>query len=173
MKMGKAVVISGYPGTGKTILAGELRKFLGKEEKIIEVDEEAKKRKLFIAYDAKRGSHVYDLEYLEKWLSEEVNQEEGVTFIFSLTPCILPGELVSLVFVLRGERDEIGERLKMRGWSEEKIEENLEAMDVHEIEEEAEECYGKDKVRSLNTSGKLPREIATLILEETRKQLQK
>lgn len=171
--MGKAVIVSGYPGTGKTAVANELRTMLGKDENLIEADEVARTKELFLAYDAKRGSHVYDIEYLEKLMKEEVERWSGITFIFSLVPCILPKDLVVSVFVLRAGSEEVARRLKDRGWSDEKIEENLEAMDMWEIEEEASECYGKEKLRSLDTTGKTPREVATLILKEIRDYYQK
>ncbi|MEM0197389.1 MAG: AAA family ATPase [Fervidicoccaceae archaeon] len=162
--MGKAVVIAGYPGTGKSTIAGELRKMF-EEKNVIEVDEEAKKLGMFSMYDARRLSHIYDEEYLMKWLERRVRETEGVLFVFSIFSCILPKELVSSVIVLRMDRDSLERRLRDRGWSDDKIQENLEAMEMGEIEDEASECYGEEKVAVINTSATSPLDSAKAILK--------
>jgi len=163
--MGKAIIITGYPGTGKTSLARALERMLKSRAKIIEVDEEAKKNGWFWAYDARRRSHVYDTEFLEKWLVSEAVKSD-LLFIFSIFPCLLPMEFVSQVFVLKSEPEVVERRLRERGWEEGKIRENLEAMEMGELEGEAEDCYGREKVKIIDTSGESPEIAAEKMLKE-------
>ncbi|NAY89570.1 MAG: AAA family ATPase [Desulfurococcales archaeon] len=165
--MGVAIIVTGYPGSGKSSVAEALKNLLGESANLVEVDTLAKQRGLFSMYDAKRGSHVYDEEYISRTLSELVESKADIFYIFSIFPCILPREKVSIVFVLRAEKDVLKKRMLERKWELEKVEENLEALELGEIEEEAIECFGATKIEVIDTTEKDPREIAELILQRS------
>jgi len=109
------IVITGTPGTGKTIVADLLGKALKK--RVVHINDFAKKNKLIMGKS--RGSYVVDLKRLRKKL-EKVN---GVLESHLLCEFPLPN---SIVFVLRCDPKVLAHRLLNRKYPRQKIRENLE-----------------------------------------------
>ena len=110
-------VIVGVPGVGKSTLAS-LLKSLGYS--VIELKEYVEKNDEYLAYDAVRESLVIPPDIC---LSGIVVS----TFIPECEVCCV---------LVEAPKEIVRERLKRRGYSEEKIEENLEAMEVLRLEAE-------------------------------------
>lgn len=114
--MYEKILITGVPGTGKTLVANALGKLL--KTRVIHIKEYAKKNKLIIGEED--DSLVVDLEPLR----EKLNVEKG----------IIEGHLAcefklrnSFVIVLRCDPKVLKKRLKKRKYSTKKIKENAEA----------------------------------------------
>lgn len=109
------IIITGTPGTGKTIAADVLGKALKK--RVVHINDFAKKNRLFIG--KARGSYIVDLNKLKRKLASE----DGVLESHLLCEFSLPN---SVVFVLRCDPKVLAKRLLKRKYLRRKIKENLE-----------------------------------------------
>ncbi len=112
------VAITGTPGTGKSTLSKIISKKTGCL--LVDVNDFAEKHGLFTEKDVKRGSWIVD----EKKLKKETDAIEG--------NIVLDGHMshfcrADIVVVLRLNPRELKKRLSLRGWSANKIKENVEA----------------------------------------------
>lgn len=153
-KSKKIISITGIPGTGKTEVSEELSKLI--DLKII-TSEDLDMEKY---YDTKRQCFVLDVILLKKSLLkklEEKKYEKGVIFDSHLSH-LLPKEFVKYCFILRCEPKQLKLRLEKRGYSKEKIRENVEAEIVDLLLVEA--ISKKHKIHEINTTHKTPKETA-------------
>jgi len=123
--VGKAIVISGTPGVGKTLVATLLASKLGLS--YLNLSDLVVRESLYVGVDEARGSFVVDEERLVKRLTELLSESKSDVIIDSHYGEIIPDELVKIIFVLRLNPVILYERLVSRGWSEEKVKENVEA----------------------------------------------
>lgn len=123
--VGKAIVISGTPGVGKTLVATLLASKLGLS--YLNLSDLVVRESLYVGVDEARGSFVVDEERLVKKLTELLSESKSDVIIDSHYGEIIPDELVKIIFVLRLNPVILYERLVSRGWSEEKVKENVEA----------------------------------------------
>ncbi|MCK5333826.1 MAG: adenylate kinase family protein [Candidatus Aenigmarchaeota archaeon] len=112
------VAITGTPGTGKSTVSKIISKKMGCL--LVDVNEFAEKQGLFVEKDVKRSSWIVD----EKKLKKETDAIKGNV--------ILDGHLshfcrADIVIALRLNPAELKKRLSLRGWSADKIKENVEA----------------------------------------------
>lgn len=145
------IVVSGTPGTGKTVVADVLAKRLGFD--YVSVNDFAEELGLFESEDPERKSIIVD----EKKVAGELEKLDDV---------VIEGHFAHFVkcdyvFVLRTRPDRLAERLHSRDWSKEKIEENLEA-------EVAGVCIAEavdenDRVFEVDTSDMSAEETAEII----------
>ena len=119
---------------------------------IVDVNEFAKKQGLFTEKDMKRGSWIVD----EKKLGKAASTIEGQV--------VLDGHLshfcmADIVVVLRLSPGELKKRLSLRGWSSDKIKENVEAeaLDVCLLEA-GKKCKN---VFEIDTTGKSRNAVAS------------
>ena len=112
------IAISGTPGTGKTSLA----KALGFEVRYL--NELAKEHGLYSGYDLKRDTVGVDLEKLKRVVQDIKIEEEDILIVEGHMAHLMP---VDRIIVLRTDPQILEGRLEKRGYSREKIEENLEA----------------------------------------------
>ena len=143
----KVIVITGTPGTGKTLVS----KKIAKNNKYLYIDGKKliKIFKLNEKFDKKRKSWIVDVKRLNEALIKTIticklNGEKGVVFDSHLAH-YLPRKYVNLCIVTRTEPKKLYSRLKKRGYSQLKIEENMEAEIMQVILEEARER--KHKIR--------------------------
>ncbi|MBD3389038.1 MAG: AAA family ATPase [Candidatus Altiarchaeales archaeon] len=113
------LAVTGVPCTGKTTLSRELGERL--RMKVLDLTREVEERGLCESYDEMRDTKTVDVELLRKHLSENTNGD-----------MILDGLLshhldVTHVLVLRCNPLTLYQRMVERGYSREKIVENLEA----------------------------------------------
>ncbi len=116
------IAITGVPGTGKTTLAKALSQVIG--AKCISLSSFLPKLKAK-EYCKELDTHLVEVEEVEKLLLKELENERCAVVEGHLIP-----ELAidwDLVFVLRCPVEELEKRLRARGYSEEKIRENVEA----------------------------------------------
>ncbi|AEC52745.1 putative kinase [Pyrococcus sp. NA2] len=147
------IAITGTPGVGKTTIAKLLAERLGYE--YVNLRD--------FALEKGCGRKVND--------EVEVEIDELAYFVereFKGKDAILDGHLshlmpVDLVIVLRVHPGIIGERLKKRGYSKEKIGENVEAELVDAILIEAIDEH--ENVIEVDTTNKTPEEVVNEILE--------
>lgn len=131
------VLITGTPGTGKTTTAQMIADVTGFNH--IEVSSLVKEKKLHQGYDEKFDSYYIDedlvVDELEPLMIKggQVVDHHGCDFF--------PERWFDLVIVLQTGNDTLYPRLEKRGYSTDKITENIECEIMHIVEEEARESY--------------------------------
>ncbi|HET8686340.1 MAG TPA: adenylate kinase family protein [Methanosarcina sp.] len=139
--------LTGTPGTGKTSVS----KFLeGKRHwKVIHLNDLIKEKHLYTEIDEKRDAVIADMELVKQCLAEIINGREYEVIILESH---LAHYIADIVIILRAYPPELKMRLKARGYSEEKIRENIEAEALDVILVEAFEWC--EKVFEIDTTGK-------------------
>ena len=143
--------ISGVPGTGKSSVSTVLKRM---GYNVISQNETTSD--YFISNDPDRDAGVIDEEL---WISE-----------FRPVDGIVEGHLTHLLncdrlVILRCRPDVLKERLVIRGYSPEKVRENVEAEALDTILIEALENHKEDIILELDTTERTPEEIAAEIDE--------
>ncbi|ADN37131.1 Adenylate kinase [Methanolacinia petrolearia DSM 11571] len=141
--------ISGIPGTGKSSVSAVLKR-MG-HDVVLQNDTTGN---YFICDDPDRDAAVIDEDL---WASE-----------FRPVNGIVEGHLTHLLecdrlVILRCRPDVLKERLVLRGYSPEKVHENVEAEALDTILIEALENHKEDIILELDTTERTPEEIATEI----------
>jgi len=122
------IAISGTPATGKTSVAIALSKLLGWE--LIELNQLAEEKELYCGHDEKRDCKIVDVERV----SEEVKKIEKDVVIEAHYAHDISCDVI---VILHTNPAELRERMKEKGWSDDKIEENVEAEIMNVCKEEA------------------------------------
>jgi len=125
----KVVIFSGTPGTGKTVITRKVSEKIG--AKVISLSEFAVKNNLILSFDSKRDTYVIDEDKIVPEIINliEKSRNQGISNLIiegHLTD-IIPEEYIDLVIVLRCEPDVLYKRLTLRGYSKEKVIENVQS----------------------------------------------
>ena len=159
----RVIVIAGVPGVGKSTVAGAVAERPGCP--VIGVSELAVKEGTLLGRDVERETDIVDLPRLKEILAEVVSATEGPLIVEGhFAYDVVPIDLVSHALVLRRAPWVLKEELRERGYSDEKIRENVEAelLDVPLVE--AIEALGPDLVCEADTTGRTPEETVDEIL---------
>ena len=168
MKIG----VTGTPGTGKTtfskLLASRLKyKYFNLEDFIIN-------NKLYLEYDDTRGSYVLDLENAYKIFKQHMTDDtiyEGLSLAY-----LLDNELFDYVILLRCNPYELENRLREKGFSEDKIRENVQAEILDVVAYEVYSRVDRNKVIQIDNSSDLNTKVEkalNIILNKTPNQCDK
>ena len=135
----KTIIVTGTPGTGKTVVAKRIAK--QKHYAYLDVKTLIKNFKLNKKYDRKRKTWLVDVDRLNKALvsvvaAAKIAKAKGIV-IDSHLAHYLPKRYVDLCIVTRTEPKKLYPRLKKRKYSKLKIDENMEAEIMQVILEEA------------------------------------
>lgn len=133
--MSKAIIITGTPGTGKKSLGKDLAKRLG--YRFLSGKEFIEKNKgVIIGRDRKNKCDIVDVKKLAKKLENYIKKSKEKLVIASHLSHNIDKKYVELCIVTRCPPKVLERRLKKRGYSKEKIRENVEAeiLDVCLIE---------------------------------------
>ena len=159
----RVIVIAGVPGVGKSTVAGAVAERLGCP--VIGVSELAVKEGTLLGRDEERNTDVVDLPRLKEKINEAVSATEGPIIVEGhYAYDVVPSELVSHALVLRRAPWVLKEELRERGYSDEKVRENVEAelLDVSLVE--AIESLGPDLVCEADTTGRTPKKTVDEVL---------
>jgi adenylate kinase len=160
-----AVLITGTPGTGKTTVSEIVAKKL--ESPRIAINDLVDEKHLYNGLDKEKGYKVVDLDSLSreiKIILLDNSENKHVIVEGHLAHNFPTDDLVGFVIVLRTRPDILRKRLNTRGWSDSKVQENLEAEALDICTFEAVEIHG-EKVNELDTSELDVEEVADLIIE--------
>ncbi len=145
------LALTGTPGTGKSTVAG----LVDAGFRVIHVNDLVKER-FNVGLDEERGCLIADITGLSgyvKGLKEDAILEGHISHL-------LPADLV---VVLRASPSALRGRLEARGWSPEKIAENVEAEALDVILVEALET--QKKVYEIDTTNMTPMQVRDSVLE--------
>ncbi len=125
----KIIVISGSPGTGKSEISKKILDLIN--SKLLSLNELIISKNFILKHDDKRETQVADFKKLIPFILDTIKiyrkEEVQVLVIESHFSDIVPNKYIDCAFVLRCEPHILYERLKNRGYKEEKIRENVQA----------------------------------------------
>jgi len=152
----KAILITGVPGTGKTLLARSLCKKSGAA--LLEINELAELLGLYSHTDQSDGAKVVRLPELARELSAAIKSEKKSIIAEGHLGCEMKLP-VQKVIVLRCEPKELRQRLAPRSYSPSKLSQNAlcEALDYCTVQ--SEKNYGARRVWEIDTTGKTPAQV--------------
>lgn len=156
------ILITGTPGVGKTTVSRVLRDKLGAH--LIVINELVDEKHLYTGIDEERGYKIVDMDALFEELDNITGKIDKPNYI------LVEGHLShfyknsDIVIVLRANPDSLNDRMKVKGWKESKINENIEAEAIGICSYEAYEIHGK-KANEIDTSDISPQEVSDLIIE--------
>jgi len=143
--------ISGTPGCGKSTVAGVLA---SRGHRIVQVTDTV--ADYIIGDDDERDTQVVDV---DAW-AEDFKPVDGIVegHMAHFLPC-------DRLVLLRCRPDILSERLRLRGYHEEKVQENAEAEALDVILVEALENLPPEKILELDATSASPEELAVMIEE--------
>ena len=161
--MGKAVVISGTPGTGKTSVALKLSKLLKAE--YLNLSDLAIRKGLIKGEDIERETFVIDEGRVTEVVATLIKLSDGTVVIDSHYGELIPDDLVLKIFVLRTHPAELLKRLQRKGYPDPKIRENLEAEFTGVCVNNALFLHPQSKVCEVDTTSLSTEEVAERIVD--------
>ncbi|WPK22829.1 hypothetical protein PUMCH_000046 [Australozyma saopauloensis] len=144
------IIITGTPGCGKTSHAESLVSLLGEGYKHYNISALAKERKCFLSYDEEFDSHIVDEDKLLDSLEPDLR--EGGAVVDWHCCDIFPERLIDLVVVLRTDNSALFDRLKKRGYKDNKIQENLDCEIMEVVYQDAINGYVPEIVITLTSN---------------------
>ncbi len=146
--------ITGTPGTGKTSVC----KALGLE--FMDLNKVIEEKGFYSGVDNERGCFIADLDKLNEYVKEE---KEGGNLLLVIESHLSHFLNPDVAIVLRANPFLLAHRLKQKGFSTQKINENVEAEVLDVILVEAVEVC--EIVYEVDTSGKSIEEVAFMVRE--------
>ncbi len=159
------LVITGNPGVGKHTSAKIIAEKI--DAKIIDIndvaiDNNARGKNTDLGFDV-------DVKKLVRVLEKLLKTKRDLVLVGHLAPYVLkPGE-ISLVAVLRRSPYELEKTLKKRGYSVDKVRENVASEILGTSLYDSLKTFGKRKVAEFDTTGKSPEETGDEILAALQK----
>lgn len=158
-------VITGNPGVGKHTTAKIIAEKINAD--IIDINDVAidnnatgKKTDLGLDVDVKR---------LVRLLEKQLKAERDLVIVGHLAPYVLKPVGITLVAVLRRSPYELEKTLKKRGYSVDKVRENVASEILGTSLYDSLQTFGKRKVAEFDTTGKTPKETTDEILAALQK----
>ena len=145
------IIVSGTPGTGKTVFAKTLADEIGAQ--YVSLANYATEHRLYSGVDRRRKTRIIDVRKTRAKICKLVGSASLPLIVDTHHPeGIVPNNAVRIVFVLRCDPSILARRLRKRKWSQEKIVENVisEILDYCFIN--ARSYYANRKVTQLDTS---------------------
>lgn len=139
------IVISGTPGTGKTSVARLLSNAGFNTMNLFDI---AKADNLLADYDDAKDIYVIEDDALQHHLKDFL-LNQNLIILESHYGDLVPQEFVIHCFVLVSNPADLKSRYLQRGYSTQKIEENLEAEIMQECYFDAVEVFGENRVTKL------------------------
>ena len=142
------IIVTGTPGVGKSVTCDQLVSLAAASTppiplKVLSINAIAKCHGCHESYDGDLHTHVLNEDKLLDEIEKEIQDGEGGGHVIDYHACdLFPERWVDLVVVLRCERTEVlFDRLKERGYHEEKVQENMDAEIFGTVAEEAREGF--------------------------------
>ncbi|XP_040834995.1 adenylate kinase isoenzyme 6 [Ochotona curzoniae] len=139
------ILLTGTPGVGKTTLGKELASRSGL--KYVNVGDLAREGELYDGFDEEYNCPILDEDRVIDELDHQM-REGGV--IVDYHGCdFFPERWFHIVFVLRADTSVLYKRLETRGYSEKKLNDNIQCEIFQVLYEEAMESYKEEIVHQL------------------------
>ena len=149
-KLGRVIIVTGTPGTGKTTLASVLAKVIGADN--INLTQYVSRHKLYSGIDGQRGTKIIDMAKTRTRLKKELGAMSALVLDTHIPDEIVAKAMVRRVFVLRCHPRILEDRLRAKKWRADKVRENVLAEIVDSCLNDAVKHYGWRKVIQFDTS---------------------
>lgn len=143
------ILVAGTPCTGKTTLSRKLSEELGCEH--IDVSEFVRARKIYETYIKDLDTYEFDAEEVSCVLRDHLSAKSKFV-VDTHSVDTVSGVKFDHIFVLRVPSDVLYKRLHSRGYSEEKIRENVECEIFGVVEEECLELFPKESISLIHSN---------------------
>ncbi|KAH8583679.1 nucleotide kinase related to CMP and AMP kinases [Cryptosporidium sp. chipmunk genotype I] len=148
------ILIIGTPGTGKTSLSKKLAEKL-EGYKRIELSKAIKKHTLYKKWDDKMGASIFDESLVRRYLKNKLDKynSKNVGIILDFHSVnFLKKKWFDIVFCLNSETHILFDRLEKRGYSQDKIKENVECEIFKVIRYDAAEIFDDEQIVDLQSN---------------------
>jgi adenylate kinase len=159
------IVITGSPGTGKHTSAQLVAARL--KAKVVDINKLALENEA-VAESTPKGIEV-DLKKAGRLLAGILKRKGNFVVVGHLAPYVLKSAGIDMVAVLRRSPARLEETLQGRGYSREKINENVSAEILGISLYDSIKAFGKRKVGEFDTTGKEPEQTAGDIVATAQK----
>ena len=153
------VAITGTPGTGKSFVSEVLR---DKSYNIVDLNKVSVESNFLIGVDEERDTKIIDTDKLDKFVKENYKKEDIVFFEGHLSHLL---KCIDKVIILRCHPEILKQRLAKKGWSKNKINENVEAELLDVILCEAVEIHSAKNIFEIDTTAKSRESVVSSIIE--------
>eukprot|EP00127_Corallochytrium_limacisporum_P004863 Clim_evm7s191 gene=Clim_evmTU7s191 len=140
------ILVAGTPGTGKSTLAEQVANDTGL--RYINVGQYAKQNGYLEGFDEEYQCDILNEDALEDGLETEL--QEGGIIVDYHSADIIP-DILDYIIVLRTNNTLLFDRLKARGYTGKKFDDNMECEIMQVILDEAREKFGMDRVIELQS----------------------
>jgi len=159
----RAILITGTPGVGKTVVACMLASRLGAN--YVNLGELVEQENLILGVDEERGTLIADTGKVSRRLKKFMEASDRDVIVDGhYATDVAPAERVHLVFVLRRDPDELKGLMERRGFGERKLWENLAAEILDVCLWDAVKACGSEKVCEVDASSKSTSEVVEEIV---------
>ena len=155
------ILITGTPGTGKTIIAKLLSERLNAE--YLSLNDLAFKYNFIESYDKDRDTWVIKEKELSAFVKEKILKSEKNIVIDSHMGEILDPKIIDYIIILRTRPKVLKERLSERNWKESKVDENVQAEILGIVTYNILQHFPKERIFEIDTSDKSPNEVVEII----------
>ncbi|WP_455367504.1 adenylate kinase family protein [[Eubacterium] cellulosolvens] len=159
------IVITGTPGVGKTRFA----RILGHKIKasVVNLSRFVKEKKFISSIDKQRRTEIINIKRTSKALNELIKERADDVLIFEghFAQLVVDPQDIKIAFVLRCHPETLRKRLRNRGFSKEKIYENVLSEILDSCLVETLQLLGKKRVYELDTTKLDPERLSTIALE--------
>ncbi|KAK4501823.1 hypothetical protein PRZ48_007632 [Zasmidium cellare] len=145
------IIITGTPGVGKTTHCQELASRTGLHH--LDINDVVKKHNIGEASNDPKDPNVKIVDEDRLLDCIENDLEEGGQIIDWHGCDMFPEKMIDLVCVLRCDNKILYDRLKARGYGEEKLQENLDVEIMEVLVQEARDSYAEEVVVELKSEG--------------------
>ncbi len=153
------VALTGTPGTGKSAVATLLQK---QGYTIVRLNDLALLSGSIDGIDKKRNSKLIDIEKLNNYIKKNYTTNDLVFFEGHIGHLL---KKMEKILILRCHPNELKKRLTKKGWTTEKIQENIDAETIDIILCEAVERHQKKNIFEIDTTNKTINEVTTAIIK--------
>ena len=161
----KILLIGGTPGTGKSLVSESLGKNLNRQ--VVNLGQIAREKQCLKSHDDDRDTDIIDEDCLVDAIEDLIDEQTSDLIIEGHYIDLVPSRRVERVFILRCHPDVLVDRLRTRGYAQEKIAENVESEIFGVCQLDAIDAFGEAKVYEIDSSDSPP----TKIVDEIQKLL--
>ena len=159
--MGSVIALSGTPGTGKSIVGHLLAVDLGIQ--CLELNQIILDQEFYIGEDTDRETVIADIEKVRDYLLSTLEASKDRYVVVGHFADEVPKVLLEVLIILRCNPVILSLRLQKKGWSEEKIVENLQAELLGECTTQAVARHNLSQIFEIDTSERTPQETVEAI----------
>ncbi len=161
----KHILVTGTPGVGKSHIC----KILARRLKIplIDINEIVMNESLTLGYDRKRMCLIADFKRIKKRILKKIQELNAESIILEghYSQHIAASEIIDKAFVLRCDPRILENRLIKRGYSKNKVAENIMAEILGVCFNEAIKVYGFNRIYQINVTNKSQFEVSSKMIE--------